>query len=142
MSVNRTFGDLVCKAVLHIWSVKAAALRVKRLWSAARITITTTRRSILTSHQMQLLKCQLNVGLLGNSVLIGKLCMKLLGDDLEFQTSLTIWCSLRSESTLRSTKRILHSAARNCKGGGTIKQHVRKTCTGTYARHQNGVIWC
>jgi hypothetical protein len=74
---------LLRKAVL---SGKATALGGERLWSAARITLTVNRLSILTSRMLQLLKCKLNVGLLEDSVFVDKLCMKLLEDELEFQS--------------------------------------------------------
>jgi hypothetical protein len=78
---------LLRKAALRILSGKAAALGVERLWSAARITLTVNRCSILTSCLMQLLKCTLKLGLLEDSVFYDKLCMKLLEDDLEFQST-------------------------------------------------------
>jgi hypothetical protein len=77
---------LLRKAALRILSGKAAALGVERLWSAARITLTDIRRSMLTSRLMQLLKCKLNVGLLEDRVFLDKLCVKLLEDDLAFQS--------------------------------------------------------
>jgi hypothetical protein len=77
---------LLRKAVLRILSGKATALGVERLWSAARITLTDNRRSMLMSRLMQPLKCKLNVGLLEDSVFLDKLCVKLLEDGLEFQS--------------------------------------------------------
>ena len=67
-------------------SGKAAALGLERLWSAARITLTDNRRSMLPSRLMQLLKCKLHVRLLDNSVYLDSLYEKLLEDDLEFQS--------------------------------------------------------
>jgi hypothetical protein len=77
---------LLLKVVLRNWSGNAAALGVKPLWLAADITLTVNRRSTLTSRLMQLLKCKVDVGLLGESALRDKLCIKLLEDDLEFQS--------------------------------------------------------
>jgi hypothetical protein len=72
-------NSLLRKPALRILSGKAAALEVERLWSAARITLTINRCSILTSRQMQLLKCKHNV-------FLEKPCMKLLEDDPESQS--------------------------------------------------------
>jgi hypothetical protein len=68
---------LLLKAALRILSGKAAVLGVECLWSAARITLTDNRRSMLTSRLMQLLKCKLNVGFLEDSIFLDKLCVKL-----------------------------------------------------------------
>ena len=79
-----TFWQVSCPAACLLR--KAAALGVERLWSAARVTLTNNRRSMLTSRLMQLLKCKLNVRLLDDTVFLDSLCVKLLEDDLEFQS--------------------------------------------------------
>jgi hypothetical protein len=78
---------LLRKPALRILCGKAAALGVECFRSAARITLTDHRRSMLTSSLLQLLKCKLNVGLLEDSVFLDKLWVKLLEDDLEFQST-------------------------------------------------------
>jgi hypothetical protein len=94
-------SSLLRNAALHIKSGKAAALGVERLWSAARITLTDNRRSMLTSRLMQLLKCKLNVGLLEVSVLLDKLCVKLLENDLKFQSIFDNLLQVEEQARLR-----------------------------------------
>jgi hypothetical protein len=65
----------------RVLSGKAAALGVERLWSAARLTLTDNRRSMLSARLMQLLQVKLNVNLLNDSALLETLGAQLLQDE-------------------------------------------------------------
>jgi hypothetical protein len=71
---------------LRLLCGKAAALGVERLWSAARLTLTDNRRSMLSARLMQLLQVKLNVHLLNDSALLETLGAHLLQEDQLFDS--------------------------------------------------------
>jgi hypothetical protein len=63
------------EAAPRLFSCVASAVGVERLWSACRLALTDTRRSLHSNRLVQLIKCKTNMGVLDDKSLLDRLCV-------------------------------------------------------------------